>query len=204
MLPSCAWLAHCQGDAATLSEPEWYAMLGIVGRCVEGEQHVQAWSAPYPKYDQTDTTKKLQHAIKAAGPRTCEYIRYELGGEPYCAGCGHWGQIKSPITLAMDDGVRLAKGPALYAKPTIKITPDIYGMVNQAEEAILALPGGSPLYQRVRHLVTIATDAPMPKWLSRPPDMPSIVEARAPMVRELLTQAALWARFDKRITGCEF
>lgn len=110
MVPGCAWLAHCQGDAATLPEPEWYAMLGIVGRCVDGEQHVHAWSAPYPHYDQRETTKKFQHALKAAGPATCNRIRYDLGGEPSCASCVHWGQIASPIVLAMDDGVRLVPG----------------------------------------------------------------------------------------------
>ena len=98
----------------------------------------------------------------------------------------------------MDDGVRLAKGSAVYARPAIKISPNIYGMVNQAEDAILALPDGPHLYQRARYLVTIATNVPAPQWLSRPPDMPIIAEARAPLVRELLTRAALWARFDKR------
>ena len=79
MVPACAWLTHCRDDATTLSEPEWYAMLGIVGRCVDGEQHAHAWSAPYPRYDHTETAKKLQHALQDPGPRTCTYIRYQLG-----------------------------------------------------------------------------------------------------------------------------
>lgn len=198
MVPSCAWLTHCRDDAAILSEPEWYAMLGIVGRCVEGEQHVHEWSAPYPQYNQADTTKKLQHALKAAAPRTCDYMRYELGGEPYCAGCGYWGQIKSPISLAMDDGVRLAKGPSLYAKPTIKITPDIAAVADQAEQALLALPGGPHVYQRARRLVMITRDVPPLKWLRRHPDMPMLVDVRAPWLREWCSRAALWAKFDKR------
>ena len=133
MVPACAWLTHCRDDATTLSEPEWYAMLGIVGRCVDGEQHAHAWSAPYPRYDHTETAKKLQHALQDPGPRTCQYIRYQLGCESSCAGCVHWCQIKSPITLAMDDGVRLIKGASVYARPTIKITPDIADVADQAE-----------------------------------------------------------------------
>jgi hypothetical protein len=198
MVPGCAWLAHCRDDAATLPEPEWYAMLGIVGRCVDDDQHVHAWSAPYPQYDQQETTEKFQHALKAAGPRTCDYIRYELGGEPYCAGCGYWGQLKSPITLAMDDGVRLAKGPSVYARPTIKITPDIAAVADQAEQALIALPGGPHVYQRARRLVMITRDVPALKWLRRNPDMPAFVEARAPWLREWCGRAALWAKFDKR------
>jgi hypothetical protein len=110
MVPGCAWLAHCQDDATTLTEPEWYAMLGIVGRCVDGEQQAHAWSAPYPTYTQQETTQKLQHALRAAGPATCNRIRYDLGGESFCAGCVHWGKLASPIVLAMDDGVRLVHG----------------------------------------------------------------------------------------------
>jgi hypothetical protein len=194
----CAWLAHCRDDAKTLSEPEWYAMLGIVGRCVDGNQHVHAWSAPYPTYDQTETTKKFQHALKAAGPATCNRIRYDLGGEPSCANCVHWGQIASPIVLAMDDGVRLLRGPAVYAKPTIKMTPDIADMADQAEQALIALPGGPHVYQRARRLVTITSDVPPLKWLRRSPDMPVMLEARAPWLREWLGRAAFWAKFDKR------
>jgi hypothetical protein len=198
MVPGCAWLTHCQSDAATLSEPEWYAMLGIVGRCVDGDQHVHDWSAPYPGYDSQETSKKLHHALTAGGPRTCNYIRYELGGEPYCSGCAYWGQIKSPITLAMDDGVRLVKGPSVSAKPTIKITSDIADVADQAEQALIALPGGPYVYQRARRLVTLTSDVPPLKWLRRAPDMPVLLEARAPWLREWLSRAALWAKFDKR------
>jgi hypothetical protein len=198
MVNGCAWLAHCRDDAATLSEPEWYAMLGIVGRCVEGEQHAHEWSAPYPRYDQTETAKKLQHALHAAGPTTCMRIRYDLGGEAHCQACPQWEQIASPIVLAMDDGVRLAQKASAYAKPTIKITPDIAEVVNQAEQALLALPDGPHVYQRARRLVTITSDVPPLKWLRRSPDMPLLVEARAPWLREWLGRAALWAKFDKR------
>ena len=125
MVPACAWLTHCRDDATTLSEPEWYAMLGIVGRCVDGEQHAHAWSAPYPRYDHTETAKKLQHALQDPGPRTCQYIRYQLGCESSCAGCVHWCQIKSPITLAMDDGVRLIKGPQSTPGPRLRLPPTL-------------------------------------------------------------------------------
>jgi hypothetical protein len=45
----CVWLQHCRDDACTLPEPEWYGMLGIIGRCVDGAQVAQEWSAPYPR-----------------------------------------------------------------------------------------------------------------------------------------------------------
>lgn len=97
----CAWLTHCQTDAAALPEPEWYAMLGIVGRCADGVAAAHDWSSSYQGYTVEATTKKLEHALAAAGPRTCATIRYDLGGEVYCQQCPNWQKVKSPIVLGM-------------------------------------------------------------------------------------------------------
>lgn len=97
----CAWMAHCREDAARLPESEWYAMLGIVGRCDQGEELAQTLSSPYPRYSPRATAKKLQHALDAAGPRTCQGIRYDLNADAYCRDCPSWEKIKSPITLGM-------------------------------------------------------------------------------------------------------
>jgi hypothetical protein len=107
MLGRCAWLQHCYTDAATLDEPEWYAALGLIGRCEDGDALAQAWSAPYPRYTAEETRLKLAHALAAAGPRTCANIRHHLGGEPYCQRCPSWGKVKSPMVHSLDDGARL-------------------------------------------------------------------------------------------------
>jgi hypothetical protein len=117
VLGRCAWLRHCRDDAATLSEPEWYAALGIIGRCQDGEAEAHAWSSPYPRYDHNETQRKLVHAVTAAGPRTCRRIRYELGGEPYCQACPAWGKVKSPVTHSLDDGARLRVRAATSWRP---------------------------------------------------------------------------------------
>lgn len=98
IVSGCAWMRHCREDATCLPEPEWYAMLSILGRCENGEQLAHEWSAPYPKYSPEETNKKLEHALEAAGPRTCENIRHNVGDE-YCKGCPNWGKISSPIML---------------------------------------------------------------------------------------------------------
>jgi putative DNA primase/helicase len=101
IMEGCAWLRHCRDDAATLPETEWYGMLGIVGRCVHGEQIAHEWSTPYPRYSKDETAQKLRHALADAGPRTCTTIRLDLGGDPYCRDCQHWGKVKSPVVLGM-------------------------------------------------------------------------------------------------------
>ena len=98
IVDGCRWIRHCRDDAAYLSEPEWYALLSILGRCAHGEQLAHEWSAPYPGYSPQKTSRKLAHALEAAGPRTCRNIR-QLVGDTYCNGCPSWGKITSPIVL---------------------------------------------------------------------------------------------------------
>lgn len=94
----CAFVKHCVTDAAVLSEEEWYAAMGIVGRCADGERQAHEISAPYPSYDPAQTQAKLEHALRAAGPRTCRNIEQELGFAG-CAQCPYHGRITSPIQL---------------------------------------------------------------------------------------------------------
>jgi hypothetical protein len=62
IVAGCAWLQHCRDDAVMLVEPEWYAMLSIVGRCEEGDRLAQEWSRPYRNYTEEETEAKLNHA----------------------------------------------------------------------------------------------------------------------------------------------
>ena len=101
VLVGCPWIRHCQDDAASLPEPEWYRMLGIVGRCKNGEQLAYELSRAYPKYSEAETTQKLDQAMRAAGPATCAFIGGDLGCGRYCDQCNHRGKIASPIVLGI-------------------------------------------------------------------------------------------------------
>ena len=98
----CAWFDHCIDDAGDLPEPEWYAFCSIVGRCEGAEKLVHEYSRDYSGYSEAETTKKLNQAMLTAGPRTCENISTECGGEEYCKQCPHWGKITSPIPLGAE------------------------------------------------------------------------------------------------------
>lgn len=98
IVEGCAWMRHCRDDAELLPEPEWYAMLSILGRCENGEQLAHEWSRPYPDYSPEETQNKLKHALEAAGPRSCLNIQ-SIGGERYCRECPNRGKITSPIVL---------------------------------------------------------------------------------------------------------
>jgi len=107
ILARCPWLKHCVDDATTLPEPEWYAMLGVVGRCENGEELAHRFSAPYPRYRPEETRAKLEHALKDAGPVTCERVAQEFGA--WCRSCRYRGWIRSPIVL----GTRREPKPTL-------------------------------------------------------------------------------------------
>jgi predicted P-loop ATPase len=101
ILQGCGWLQYCSERAASLTEPEWYAQLSIVGRCENGEHLAHELSSPHPGYTARETAAKLRQALRAAGPATCGKIRHSLGGERFCAACPSWSKIKSPIVLGL-------------------------------------------------------------------------------------------------------
>lgn len=102
ILLGCAWMAHCSDAAATLVEPQWYAQLSILGRCVNGEELAHELSSPHHGYTRATTDAKLSRALTDCGPVRCTRVRSSLGGESYCSKCEHWGKIKSPIVLGME------------------------------------------------------------------------------------------------------
>jgi len=93
----CLFMQHVRDNAATLSEPEWYKGLSIAARCADGRRKSHQLSAPYPTYDATETDKKIDHALKGAGPSRCDTI--EKDGFAGCARCPFLGSITSPIQI---------------------------------------------------------------------------------------------------------
>lgn len=71
----CAFIRHCRDDAATLLEPEWYAMitsLAVLGPV--GRELIHSYSRAYPTYSVEETNKKIRHALEGA-PMTCTAIK---------------------------------------------------------------------------------------------------------------------------------
>ena len=158
IVAGCAWLRHCRDDAATLDEPSWYGMMGIIGRCVAGEETAHTWSKPYPKYNREETAKKLAHALKDAGPRTCQSIREDLDAAAYCGNCPHWRMITSPIVLGQvrqtsRDGTRPTPEPA-QAPPWPTLEEAAYhGLAGQIVRTIAPNTEGDPVAVLVQFLI---------------------------------------------------
>lgn len=128
VLAGCPWMQHCKDDAVRLSEPEWYRMLSIVGRCRDGNQIAHDMSKPYPKYSTAETEEKLLQAMGAAGPATCTFIENDLGQKQFCSRCRHHSKIKSPIVLGMPKRARPSaenKSGAEWRTPDDRRLPNI-------------------------------------------------------------------------------
>ena len=87
------------------------------------------------------------------------------------------------------------------AVPEIILGPDIKRVVDETIAAIRALPGEPQLYQRSGMLHVISQAAPTPTWLQRPSDLPTILAATAPHLRELAATAATWLKVSRNKKG---
>ena len=90
---SCRFMQHTRDDAASLPEPEWYAMLTELAREQGGPDLIHNLSRPHPDYKSQETDKKILHAINAAGPTTCTKIKSLWN-------CGQDCGVKAPAALA--------------------------------------------------------------------------------------------------------
>lgn len=103
----CSFLKHCRETEEGITEPEWYAMLSIVGRLEGGDKLIHNEYGPkgrkHPKYHPDLWNEKLAHALEASGPRTCSNISFMHDG---CKSCPYNGKITSPIQLIGENTIR--------------------------------------------------------------------------------------------------
>ena len=88
----CTFMQHCDENRKILSEPEWYCMVSNLARCQGGPRKIHDLSRGYPGYSREETNSKILHAIDAASPHTCEYIKRLW---PHEKNCG----VKAPVVL---------------------------------------------------------------------------------------------------------
>jgi len=91
----CAQLAKFRDKLGDIPEPEWYAGIGVLRHCEEGEAIIQEWSIGHPTYSPDATRAKIeQHKLP---PTTCQH--FGSLNPTGCVGCSHSGKIKTPIVL---------------------------------------------------------------------------------------------------------
>jgi len=102
----CQQVKLVRDKKGNVSEPLWYAVLGVMIHCTDGWDLIQEWSSGHPDYSPSVTTAKAQHyQDSAAGPSTC--VKLSETHSELCIGCIHNGKIKSPIALGRPEPVSL-------------------------------------------------------------------------------------------------
>lgn len=91
----CQQMNAFRSTKGDLSEPLWYALLGVVKHCVDGHDTAHEWSSGHPDYSPAETERKLSQSD--TGPTTCNHIKTQ--NAVGCIGCRFDGKITSPIQL---------------------------------------------------------------------------------------------------------
>jgi len=105
---NCNWVKEYLTTPETASEPEWYAMLGLVpylkytnskGEDIRDAALAHKLSDKHPEYNPEHTYAKYEQAKSAqTGPSTCERLR---GIAPKrCEGCPFATMVKTPIATS--------------------------------------------------------------------------------------------------------
>jgi putative DNA primase/helicase len=106
VLKMCAFLKHCEKDAAILSYTEWWVMTHILATFGElARATIHRLSVPFPGYSSKDTDYQIRYAEKAhekgIGPQTCLYIRDQLGFNCPSDCPAHKHKARSPVDLGL-------------------------------------------------------------------------------------------------------
>ena len=100
VLKRCPHLQWQFDNPTAVPQPLWYAMIGVLRHCINGDKACHVMSQRDPaRYDANAVdTKIAQLANGGYGPTTC--TKFELEGSTHCKTCKWKGKVGSPITLA--------------------------------------------------------------------------------------------------------
>ena len=105
----CNFVKYCKQHPTSVTEPEWYAMLSVVGRLggkEKGSALAHEYSRGHPNYTVEETDRKLEHALNSAGPRTCKGVMdvWSMSKKPGgCVSCPYRDVVKSPVLIQGED-----------------------------------------------------------------------------------------------------
>lgn len=137
---------------ASQDEPTWYATLGVLKHCRDGDTIAHEWGSGHQSYTVDGTDAKMEQAREAfEGATRCE--KFQSVNASGCEGCPFIGQINSPISLGLviaeataatiqygDEIVELPQPPKPWKRGD-EDTPGIWKMPTEEEEAA----GGTPV-----------------------------------------------------------
>lgn len=114
----CAQVRRLRDSPGNVSEPDWYAVLGVLGHCEDAGDSFAKSLATSPEWISTIEKKLTHYRSSGAGPTTC--ARFQVLNGIGCVGCQYDGKITSPIQLGRDLPVVVqAAAPGIGDLPAI-------------------------------------------------------------------------------------
>jgi hypothetical protein len=99
----CEQLRALRDKQGKIREPDWYAALGVLGFCEDGDRLAHEWSSgDRDRYSEGETDERLSRLRGLSGATTCR--RFHELNPAVCERCSWWTKIKSPIVLGRKDG----------------------------------------------------------------------------------------------------
>lgn len=100
IISKCAQVNWAVNNQKDVSEPTWYALMGVAAFCVNPEDTAIAWSKDHPSFNEDETIRKVGHWKDAAtGPTTC--AKFDSERPDICKSCRFNGRIGSPARLGL-------------------------------------------------------------------------------------------------------
>lgn len=100
LIAKCAQIRQATENQKDISEPTWYALLGIAAYCANPRETAIAWSKDHPDYDEAKTLQKLaQWQRVTTGPTTC--TKFEQENPDACKKCRFKDRIGTPARLGL-------------------------------------------------------------------------------------------------------
>lgn len=82
----CAQVRAMRDSRGQVSEPVWYAAIGVLRYSKQAPEIIHDWSNGHPQYDKAETDRKIkQWADRKLGPTTCS--EFQAKNAPGCDGC---------------------------------------------------------------------------------------------------------------------
>ena len=102
----CAQLAAMRDTRGVMPEPAWYACIGVLAFCKDGEALVHDWSRGDERYNANQTGAKFAVCREMTGPTRCErFAGLDDATRARCEACPHKGKISTPASLGQSSPV---------------------------------------------------------------------------------------------------
>lgn len=140
----CAQMRTVRDARGNVQEPLWYAAIGVLAYCEEGETLVHEYSNGYPKYTPTETSDRLERR-KSYPPTLCE--KFNDVNPAGCAGCPFNGKISTPVQIGqMVTAITTPPAPVSFEAKPVGIYTNGDEVNPFVQAAIVAEPQASSDY----------------------------------------------------------